>query len=105
MDGDKTKALTLYDPRKRDSASFKIRNTEIRPSKELKYLGVILSDKGTFGAHIRYATDKAEMSIAALGKLMPNAGRPTGRIRKILLMGWQIQSSCMEHPYDIKHVG
>ena len=53
---EKTKALILYDPRKRDSVSFKIRDTEIRPSKKLKYLGVILDDKGTFGTHIRYAT-------------------------------------------------
>ena len=59
---EKTKALTLYYPRKRDSVRFKIRNTEIKlPSKELKYLGVILDDKKTFGAH-----------ITILGKLMPN---------------------------------
>ncbi|KAJ3639725.1 hypothetical protein Zmor_003066 [Zophobas morio] len=83
---EKTKGLILYGPRKRDTVSFKIRNTEISPRKELKYLGVVLGNKGTFGAHIRYATDKAEKSIAALGKLMPDGG-PTGRTRKILLNG------------------
>ncbi|KAJ3639381.1 hypothetical protein Zmor_002742 [Zophobas morio] len=69
---EKTKTLTLYGPRKRDSVRFKIRNTEIRPSKE---------------AHIRYATDKAEKSIVALGKLMANVAGPMDIGRKILLNG------------------
>ena len=82
---EKTKALILYGPRKRNSVTFKIRNSEIIPSKELKYLGVILDGKGTFEAHMKYATDKAGKSVAALSKLMPNVGGPTGRTRKILL--------------------
>ena len=40
-----------------------------------------------FGRQIRYATDKAEKSIATWGKLMPNDGGPTSRTRKILLNG------------------
>ena len=50
-------------------------------------MGVILDNKGTFGAHISNATDKAEKSSSALNKLMPNVGRPTGRAKKILLNG------------------
>ena len=52
-----------------------------------KYLGVILDDKWTFGDHIRYAMDKAEKSIATLGKLMPNVEELTGRTRRIQLNG------------------
>ena len=50
-------------------------------------MGVIVANKETFAAHIGYATDKAEKSIVALGKLMPNVGGPTGRTTKILLNG------------------
>ena len=71
---EKTKTLLLYDRRRR-----------------LKYLGVILDDKGTFGAHIRYVTDKAEKSTAAVGKLSSNVGGPTGRTRKILLIALHLQ--------------
>mgnify|MGYP005984212979 FL=1 len=58
----KTKALILYDPRKRNSVRFNITNIEIRPSKELKYLCIILDDKGKFGVHTRHATENVEKS-------------------------------------------
>lgn len=49
---EKTEAVILEGPRKRDGIVFRIGGREITPGKNIKYLGVILDDKGIFGAHI-----------------------------------------------------
>lgn len=47
--------------------------TPVRPP-EAKYLGIWLDDNLIFGEHVRRAREKAERSLAALMRLMPNVG-------------------------------
>lgn len=80
----KTEAAILRGPRKRDDIRFNIMGKSVAPKKELRYLGVVLSDKLNFGPHIRSVVEKAESSLASLSRIMPNVGGPSSRRREIL---------------------
>ncbi|KAG5864158.1 hypothetical protein JTB14_032039 [Gonioctena quinquepunctata] len=80
---EKTEAVILRGPR-RHEVTFTIGGAEIRPSRSVKYLGVVLDDLQTFGEHTKAAVRKAEASTAALSRLMPNIGGPSSGKRAVL---------------------
>lgn len=57
---------------------------EMTPLKaSMKYLGVIVDRKWSFGDHMEYATKKANAVASALGSLMPNMKGPNTRVRRL----------------------
>lgn len=83
----RTESVILCGPRKKNTVSFNIKGVEIKPAKQLKYLGIIIYQNRTFGAHITYPAKKAKKTIFFLGRLMPKIGGPANRVRTILLNG------------------
>lgn len=55
------------------------------PSRGIKYLGVRMGTNGNFSEHIEEAAKKAVSTVAAVARLMPNAGGPSVAKRKILM--------------------
>lgn len=54
----KTEALIMKGKRKRDHISFILEGVRIVPTKTVKYLGVVIDERRTFGAHVQSATKK-----------------------------------------------
>lgn len=80
----KTEAIILRGQRKRDSITFKIKGTIVRPSKQVKYLGITLDQQLTFREHVKKTVQKAEKQTAILTRLMPNVGGPGSYKRQAL---------------------
>ncbi|KAK9704516.1 hypothetical protein QE152_g27810 [Popillia japonica] len=70
----KTKAAILN-----SNFSFDPAGTRIAPKRELKYLGVVLNYRMTYGPRIKYLTEKTQ---AAHIKIVPNIGGPGTRGRR-----------------------
>lgn len=87
----KTEAIILRGPRKREHIYFEVVGKKITPGREIKYLGVVLDDRLSFGAHTKYIVDRAETSLAALLKIMPNVGGPSSKKRELLYAVIQTQ--------------
>ena len=83
----KTKAIILCGPRKRNSVCFNIEGVTVRPVKKLKYLGIVIDINLGYGPHVEYVVEKAEKAIASLGRLLPRVRGPETRVRKIMLNG------------------
>lgn len=56
--------------------TFKIQKDVSKPSKHIRYLGVIYSNGG-FGQHIIQDCNKADEKIAILGRILPNVAGPS----------------------------
>lgn len=80
----KTQAIVLKGPRKRDNIAIRLAGVEIRPSKSLKYLGIHLDVQMTFGTHIKQTVVKVDTTITKLSRLMPNIGGPNSAKRRVL---------------------
>ncbi|KAJ8915434.1 hypothetical protein NQ315_003195 [Exocentrus adspersus] len=80
----KTEAVVLKGPRKKEHLVFRVGATEIKTSKCAKYLGIILKENGVYTEHLKEAVRKAEKRTAILSRLMPNVGEPDSCKRKIL---------------------
>lgn len=76
--------VVLFSLKKTRGPGFSLRGVELRPQKTAKYLGVIIDRHLSFGPHIQTVCDKAERTIAALTRLMPNTGGPSPRKRRVL---------------------
>ncbi|XP_072384369.1 uncharacterized protein [Diabrotica undecimpunctata] len=81
---EKTEAVILKGPRKRENVIFECGSTEITPKKCVKYLGVTLHTNGSWGEHLRVVTCTATERAAALGGIMPNIGGPKPERRRAL---------------------
>jgi len=82
---DKTEAVVFKNQYRPVDLRLRIEGQIVRPGESLKYLGVILENKGTwFGAHLRAAADKARRVMTALSRLMPNVGGPREGRRRLL---------------------
>lgn len=82
---EKTEAIVLTNKRKVGQIMFNVQGVEIQPTKALKYLGVWLDQKMTFSRHIAETTQKAEKTMTALARLMPNIRGPRSSKRRILV--------------------
>lgn len=63
---------------------IKFGNQEITQKNIIKYLGVVLDRKLNFHSHIDYVTAKAEKTVAALSRIVPNLGGPGENKRRLL---------------------
>lgn len=81
---EKTEAIVLTYKRKMGQIRFNVKNIVVTPSKAIKYLGVWLDPKLTFAEHIKKTTEKAERTISALSRLMPNIGGPRASKRRVM---------------------
>ena len=82
---DKTEAVVFKKRYRPVDLRLRIEGQVVRPGESLKYLGIVLENKGTwFGAHLRAAADKARRVMAALSRLMPNIGGPRVGRRRLL---------------------
>lgn len=76
MAPDKTEVIDLrYHKWKRD-VSLEVDGTTLEIKERVKYLGITLDASVSMGPHVRYAAEKAERSVNALTRLMPNIGGP-----------------------------
>lgn len=73
----KSEAIILKGPRKREGVKFEIGGRNI--TKAVKYLGVTLDEGLYFGPHVKKTAEKAEKSVTMLARLMPNIGGPSAR--------------------------
>ncbi|EFA13619.2 Putative 115 kDa protein in type-1 retrotransposable element R1DM-like Protein [Tribolium castaneum] len=80
----KTEAVLLRGMQKRERIMFTIEGVNITPSKTLKYLGIIIDERLTFGSHVETAILKAEKNISTLTRILPNIGGPRDSKRKVL---------------------
>lgn len=62
---------------------IRVGSAYIRMAPKLKYLGIILDSKLTFGLHFQYAVEKASRVNRALCRLMPNLRGPGELKRKL----------------------
>nr|XP_023022696.1 uncharacterized protein LOC111510951 [Leptinotarsa decemlineata] len=81
---EKTEAIIVKGPKKREGIHFVVGNVDIRPKKYVKYLGVWLDDRRISNEHIKKICEKADRQVAALTKILPNTRRPGAQKRKIL---------------------
>lgn len=84
---EKTEVVILKGPWKkteRERPRFLLKGTQLKPQRDLKYLGIVLDDIGTFGKHIQIAVDKAEARLGTLSRLMRNTGGPQSKKRELL---------------------
>lgn len=88
----KTEAVVLKGTRKKKwDFYFNLAGTQIPIKRELRYLGVIVNYRLTFGPHVQYICQKVEATCAALSRIMPNVGGPRSAKRQILYGVFQSQ--------------
>lgn len=80
----KTGAVVLRGPRNKENPSFELDGTDIKPKKYAKYLGVWLNERLMYTEHIKQVVTRAEKTVGALLKLMPNIGGPSSGKQRIL---------------------
>lgn len=81
---EKTEAVILKGKRKRDGIQFAINGALITPKRNIRYLGIYLDDRGSFGEHVIQVTKKAESRLSKISRLMPNIKGPTSNKREVL---------------------
>lgn len=84
LSAQKTEAVVLTNKRKYDEPSFLLDGVIITPVEELRYLGVELSRKLGFKAHLKAAAAKAANTARALSRLLPNVSGPRQQKRHML---------------------
>lgn len=57
---DKTEVLVMKRPKKRDHVPFSLDRAMLKAVKTVKYLGVTLDEKGSFGPHVKNAVSKVK---------------------------------------------
>nr|CAH7760213.1 unnamed protein product [Callosobruchus chinensis] len=81
---EKTEAVLLKGGRISAEIKLVLRGVEIKPKNHVKYLGIVLSKNGTFGEHLRRTAAKAEKTVAALSRIVPNVDGPSSTKRLLL---------------------
>ncbi|KMQ92346.1 reverse transcriptase [Lasius niger] len=81
---EKTEATLFFRERADDMPSqIVINDVGINLTPSIKYLGIYIDSKWSFGDHFRYVEDKAGRVIRALNRLMPNLRGPGERQRRL----------------------
>lgn len=83
--GEKTQALFISPKREVTSEHLNVRvaGVQVSFSTTIKYLGVIVDDKLSFGQHVEYATQKAKQLCGKLTGITRNLKGPKERKRKL----------------------
>lgn len=64
-------------------AAIRVANVPIRVGSQMKYLGLHLNSRWTFGEHFRRVSPRVEKAAMALGRLLPNLGGPSEIVRRL----------------------
>ena len=70
--------------KKREEVIFVLKGATIKPSRAVKYLGIIFYGNVNFAEHIKFVTKKAERIVASLSRIMPNIGGSQSKNRELL---------------------
>lgn len=81
---EKTEAALLSGKKHCRALNISIMNARIPIKKEIKYLGVVLDYRLSFGAHIDYVCPRADRVTAGLSRILPNIGGVSEKMRKVL---------------------
>lgn len=81
---EKTEAVLLIGRKKCGTLNFHIDGVAVTVRSEMKYLGVLLDKRLSFGPHVNYVKMKATCRANALAKIMPRTGGASSQ-RRILL--------------------
>jgi len=81
----KSEAVVLTTKRKYRDPVLYLNGHHIPVRSEMRYLGVHLDSKLTFGAHTRIVSAAARKTVSALARLMPNIGGPSSGRRRLLM--------------------
>ena len=84
MAPEKTEALLVTDRRSFQYPRIVLGDHEVEWKTSIKYLGVQLDRRLSFGEHLRIATAKAIQCGANLARLMPNIGGPREAKRRLV---------------------
>ena len=84
MAPEKTETLLVTDRRSFKYLRIVLGDHGIDGKKSIKYLGVQLDRRLSFGEHLRIVTDKAIQCGAALTRLMPDIGGPREAKRRLV---------------------
>nr|CAH7755103.1 unnamed protein product [Callosobruchus chinensis] len=82
---EKTEAVLLKGARiVSESVAFTCRRTTIKLQKHVKYLGIVIDSNGTFREHLKRVASKADKTVAAFTRILPNVGGPSSSKRQLL---------------------
>lgn len=81
----KTEAIILTNKRAYEKPTFIIKDFQVRPKEQIRYLGVELHRILGFNKHIETTVVKAQTTALALSRLLPNMGGSRQRKRKLLV--------------------
>jgi len=81
----KTEALLFHGPRRGlpRGANISLHNVVIPVQAQLKYLGLQLDGRWSFGPHFAQLAPRLEKAAMALGRLLPNVGGPGSPCRRL----------------------
>lgn len=81
----KTEALMFHGPRggPPPGTTLDLDGVPVRVGTQMRYLGLILDGRWTFGAHFTLLAPKVIGAAAALGRLLPNVGGPSATCRRL----------------------
>lgn len=64
-------------------AQIRVVDTPVEVGAHLKYLGLHLDSRWTFGKHFRHISPRVERAAMALSRLLPNLGGPAEKVRRL----------------------
>lgn len=80
---EKSEAVLISSRKRHENLVLHLGNQEIETKPYIRYLGVILDRRLTFGPHIDHACVKVHRTTALLSRLMPNLGGPRQLRRRL----------------------
>lgn len=78
----KTEAV-FFGERNKNLPTIRMGDTEIKATRHMKYLGIIIDSRWAYYRHFNYAKEKALKVARALEKVMPNLRGPSQNRRKL----------------------
>lgn len=85
----KTEIVVLTKKRIETIVPLRVGDLEVETKPEVKYLGVTIDRKVSFGEQIRRTAEKASQRVVSLGRLMSNVGGPRSSKRRLLMSSVQ----------------
>lgn len=81
----KTEALLFHGPRRGPprGARIAVQGTEVAVRAQMRYLGLTLDARWSFGPHFEQLAPRLQNAAAALGRLLPNVGGPDSPCRRL----------------------
>jgi len=82
---EKTEAVMFRRKYKDDTPLIVLNGTPVTMKRSIKHLGIIVDDNLNYNQHVEATATKAQKTLTALSRLMPNIGGPKESRRKLLV--------------------